>query len=228
MADPIIQITSQLEASASGAKRFFTGTPCAKGHLSERYVAGGRCVECRLVKNAKERESLSDYHAEYRKRYQAANREFYRAYQARMRIESPERARRAALKWRLENKKKIHIADNNYQKQRYQSDPAYRCMKIMRSRFSIALRQAKLGVSGSLRKTLGYDAAELVAHIEKQFLKGMTWDNQGEWHVDHIIPVSRYFAEGVSDYAIINRLSNLRPLWAKDNLAKGSQLQTLL
>jgi len=49
----------------------------------------------------------------------------------------------------------------------------------------------------------------------------LSWDNHGEWHIDHIIPVSR-FDESV-DIKIMNSLSNLQPLWAKDNLKKSNR-----
>ena len=70
---------------------------------------------------------------------------------------------------------------------------------------------------------LGYTQEELIYHIESQFLDGMSWDNRSEWHIDHIKPVSLLIKEGVTDPAIINALSNLQPLWAKDNQSKGAK-----
>ena len=34
--------------------------------------------------------------------------------------------------------------------------------------------------------------SQLKEHIEKQFVDGMSWDNWGEWHIDHIKPVSKF------------------------------------
>ena len=68
---------------------------------------------------------------------------------------------------------------------------------------------------------LGYSHEEFKNHIENLFSEGMSWDNHGEWHIDHIIPVSR-FDESV-DIKIMNSLSNLQPLWAKDNLKKSNR-----
>jgi len=50
----------------------------------------------------------------------------------------------------------------------------------------------------------------------------MCWDNYGDWHIDHIIPVS-YFDEN-TPVSVINALSNLQPLWKLDNLSKGKKL----
>lgn len=67
---------------------------------------------------------------------------------------------------------------------------------------------------------IGYSAAQLAAHLEKQFLPGMTWEDRSAWHIDHIKPVSVFIAEGVIDVRVINALENLRPLWAADNLRR--------
>lgn len=34
------------EARATGAKRYFTGLPCRRGHVAERQTVNGTCVEC--------------------------------------------------------------------------------------------------------------------------------------------------------------------------------------
>jgi hypothetical protein len=69
-------------------------------------------------------------------------------------------------------------------------------------------------------RSVGYTAQELRAHIASQFEYGMTWDNWGEWHIDHIKPVAQLIREGITCPAKINALSNLRPLWAQENLSK--------
>lgn len=69
---------------------------------------------------------------------------------------------------------------------------------------------------------LGYTQKEFIAHIEKQFEEGMSWDNRSTFHIDHIKPINAFLKEGITDVAIINALSNLRPMWARDNLSKGA------
>jgi len=65
---------------------------------------------------------------------------------------------------------------------------------------------------------LGYSALDLKNHIESLFTEGMTWDNHGEWHIDHIKPVISFHKETLP--RIVNALSNLQPLWAKENRDK--------
>jgi len=72
------------------------------------------------------------------------------------------------------------------------------------------------------KAVFGCTYAQLAAHIEGQFTEGMSWENMGKWHVDHIIPVSYYIDIGAVSLA--NYHTNLRPLWAKDNLSKGCKL----
>lgn len=72
----------------------------------------------------------------------------------------------------------------------------------------------------------GWTLEELMAHLKKQFKDGMSWDNYGQWHIDHIIPKAYFKFESASDpeFKRCWALSNLRPLWAKDNLHKSSNI----
>ena len=67
---------------------------------------------------------------------------------------------------------------------------------------------------------LGCSYEEAVQRIESLFSEGMTWDNYGRdgWHIDHIRPLSSFTDE---DLHLANRIENLQPLWAEDNLKKS-------
>jgi hypothetical protein len=70
-------------------------------------------------------------------------------------------------------------------------------------------------------RDLGYSVDELRSHIAGLFLNGMCWENYGEWHIDHRRPVSSFtLPEQVRECWA---LTNLQPLWAADNLKKGSR-----
>jgi DNA repair exonuclease SbcCD ATPase subunit len=66
---------------------------------------------------------------------------------------------------------------------------------------------------------LGYSALELKEHIENLFTTEMSWENYGEWHIDHIKPVCTFDKETPQN--IVNELSNLRPLWATSREING-------
>lgn len=77
---------------------------------------------------------------------------------------------------------------------------------------------------------LGYTTSELRDHLERQFLKGMSWDNYGDWHVDHIIPVATFSFSSPDDddFKACWALTNLRPLWATDNMRRQRSRTLLL
>jgi len=68
---------------------------------------------------------------------------------------------------------------------------------------------------------LGYSASQLKEHIATQFLPGMTWENHGEWHIDHVRPVTNF--PTTEDVKIVCALENLQPLWGFDNLSKSNR-----
>jgi predicted acyl esterase len=82
----------------------------------------------------------------------------------------------------------------------------------------------------SSRELLGYTMEELKAHLERQFVKGMDWDNRSRWHIDHIVPLAAFDISGWDDPEVKRAwaLTNLRPIWAKQNLEKGARSQFLL
>ena len=69
---------------------------------------------------------------------------------------------------------------------------------------------------------------ELLAHFESLFTDDMSWDNMGEWHIDHIRPKASFNQEQLADptsedFKKCWALNNLQPLWAKDNHSKGAK-----
>lgn len=119
------------------------------------------------------------------------------------------------------------VAENaKRQRARRKADP----LKAMQARLSRLHRHALARV-GAIKTSptfeqLGYTAEDFVAHIERQFLKGMGWHNMDQWQIDHIVPVSE--AKTEDDVVALNQLSNLRPLWASENNAKKAKRVSLL
>ena len=67
---------------------------------------------------------------------------------------------------------------------------------------------------------IGCTREKLIEHLENQFLPGMSWENYGKWHVDHIKPCSMFDFTDLEEQKRCFHYSNLQPLWAKDNLSK--------
>lgn len=91
------------------------------------------------------------------------------------------------------------------------------------SRISRALKEGRFGLS--LEQLVGYSAQQMRTHLEALFLPGMTWDNHGEWHIDHIRPLSsfEFTSRECAQFCAAWALDNLQPLWAADNLRKGAR-----
>jgi hypothetical protein len=70
---------------------------------------------------------------------------------------------------------------------------------------------------------LGCDYDFFKAYIERQFKQGMTWENHGKWHFDHIIPVSS--AKNEEELIKLNHYTNFQPLWAEENLSKSNKIE---
>lgn len=70
---------------------------------------------------------------------------------------------------------------------------------------------------------LGCGIAKLKAHLAKNFEPGMTWDNWGDWHIDHIKPLTAFNLNDNEELEKACHYSNLQPLWARDNLRKSDQ-----
>lgn len=105
-------------------------------------------------------------------------------------------------------------------------DPLFVLKMRIRSRIHNGLRAIGKLKTMHTEMFIGCSFAELKIHVERQFTKGMTWENRDQWHIDHIIPLST--AKTEEDVIRLNHYTNLRPLWAKDNLAKSDKVEFLL
>lgn len=78
----------------------------------------------------------------------------------------------------------------------------------------------------SWRQFVPYSLDELIVHLERQFIRGMTWGNYGsKWHIDHIVPLASFNITSFDcdDFRAAWALTNLRPLWSKANREKSDK-----
>jgi len=122
----------------------------------------------------------------------------------------------------LKNKDKIIKQRSIIHSTRYKNDILYRLSSLHRGRLRSALKAKNISKKMSSLKYLGCSPAYLKKHLEQQFQKGMTWDNQGEWHIDHHIPLAS--AENEDQLNKLFHYGNLKPMWATDNISKSSSL----
>ena len=86
----------------------------------------------------------------------------------------------------------------------------------------IFLKSKNLRKNNKTFEIIGCTPFELQKHLEEQFIDGMTWENYGQWHIDHIIPLSTANIE--EEIYKLCYYTNLQPLWAIDNLKKGNKI----
>lgn len=196
---------------------------------------GTKCKSCRqdYMKKYYQRnkeKALKDSKLRYLKN-SARVKEQVKAYRA----NNKESIALAKKRYYEENKEKILLRDSAYyrahkdkilkRKRKYhsqkKSDPNYFLAKNLRSRLNVALR--KNYKTGSAVRDLGCSIQDLRKHLEIQFQPGMTWENYGEWHIDHIIPLVNFDLTDKKQLKEACHYTNLQPLWAIDNLRKGGK-----
>ena len=125
----------------------------------------------------------------------------------------------------IERNKKWRSNNPSYTTDRKKIDPTFKLIKNTRRRLLRFLESKKLTKRNTTISLIGCSPHELKQHIEHKFVLGMSWENQGKWHIDHIIPLSS--AKTEEEVYKLCHYSNLQPLWEKDNLAKSNKLDYL-
>lgn len=122
-------------------------------------------------------------------------------------------------KWDKDNIDKVR-AKRRRAFNKYRSSTRGRLRSTISARISVMLKNN----SGSKLDMLDWNIQQLKEHLESKFQPGMSWDNYGKWHIDHIIPDSwfDYSSADDSGFKASWSLNNLQPLWAKDNLSKNN------
>ena len=156
----------------------------------------------------------------------AANRDRYNANRRAKRAADAKAARHKAKLDREANRDRYR----GYAKKSWaKASPQRRLRTYFTSAICHSLKGRTKG-GRSWEAILGYSADELRDHLERQFTRGMSWDNYGDWHVDHIVPVVSFNFESADDpeFRLCWALTNLRPLWAADNLSKNDRRTHLI
>lgn len=123
--------------------------------------------------------------------------------------------------YRKTNRDKLRTKKRQYVRRKVLSDKGFKLSRNLRTRLYIALKNNQK--RGSAVELLGCSIEEFMLYLENQFEEGMSWDNYGDWHVDHVIPLSSFNLEDETKLKEACNYLNLQPLWASDNLSKGDK-----
>jgi hypothetical protein len=132
------------------------------------------------------------------------------------------------------NKKAILKTHQIYeQKMRDSGDLNYRLRRNILSRTADYLHCIRSNKNYSISKNLGCTIPQLKKYLEGLFdyneegNEFMSWNNYGinGWHIDHIVPLSKFNLENELEFRLAHHYTNLQPKWAKDNIIKSNNFE---
>jgi hypothetical protein len=125
-------------------------------------------------------------------------------------------------KWRELNPNWRKDYYKSYMKEYKKDDTLYKFYLSIRQLVTSSIKRGGYKKKSRTHEILGCDFETFKLHIEKQFTKGMSWDNRSEWHLDHIYPIS--IAQNEEEAIKLNHYTNFRPMWAIENISKGNRI----
>ena len=200
-------IANKLNISKQTVNRILKENGVVFGPSGRRFI-GGREVSIKKYESkpeTKERRSMNH------KKWYSENKEKWNEYMT---------------EYRKSNIDRIRESKRNYEKTRKNNDPVYKLINNFRTAIYQVLKENNVQKNGHYFDILKYTPEELINHLEKQFKDGMTWDNYGDFHIDHIIPISSFNIQEIGDEEFMKcwSLSNLQPMWGEENIRKSNKI----
>ena len=173
--------------------------------------SGRRNIGGKKVSDKKWREKNKESVKEYVKSWYEQNKEHRKEY---------------IKEYHKNNIDKIRKTKRDYERNRKARDPLYKLINNFRTAIYQVLKENNINKNGHYFEILKYTPEDIISHLETKFTNGMTWDNYGEWHVDHVKPISSYIILEIGDDEFMNcwSLNNLQPLRGKENISKSNKL----
>ena len=182
------------------------------------------CKRCDCIRSKKYREENREKVAEQAKRYYEKNKEERNRKCREYHEANKEEIKQKRKEYYEENKEEIIKKTWEYKKKRLMEDPLFKLIECLRSRILTAIKSQAGEKAAKSIELLGCSIKHVRDHLESQFTEGMTWENQGEWHIDHIRPCASFNLEDPEDQRKCFHWTNLQPLWAQDNIRKGAKI----
>jgi len=109
-------------------------------------------------------------------------------------------------------------------KQKRANNPGFRIACNLRKRLSFLVRKASATKTKQTLALLGCPLKSFLLYLESLWEPGMSWDNYGEWHIDHVVPCAIFDLTKPDHQERCFHFSNLQPLWAVDNWRKNDKV----
>ena len=173
--------------------------------------SGRRNIGGKKVADKKWRDSNKEYMSNKSKTWYEQNKEHRKEY---------------IKEYREKNIDKIRKTKRDYQQHLRDTDPTYKLISYFRTAIYQVLKESNVVKNKHYFDVLQYTPEKLIKHLEYQFTDGMTWENYGVWHVDHIKPISSFNIVEMGDDEFMKcwALDNLQPMWGNENIKKSNKL----
>jgi hypothetical protein len=163
-------------------------------------------------------EAVRKYDKEYRakRRLNPTLKEIDRQTYHKCIAKNKEKTYKRNAEWRKKNWSKVYAK---------RLEPSNKVANMLRGRTCSAIKKQLGNKKIKSLDFIGCSIPELMSHLESKFYANISWENYGSyWHIDHVIPCSKFDLTKESEQSKCFHYSNLQPLTAKDNLKKGSKL----
>lgn len=173
--------------------------------------SGRRFIGGKKVADKKWRDNNKEYMNQKTKNWYEHNKEHRKEY---------------LKEYKEKNIDRIREVKRTYEKTRKHNDPIYKLINNFRTAIYQVLKENNVQKNGHYFEILKYSPEDLIGHLESRFKDGMNWDNYGEWHVDHVLPISRHNIQEIGDEEFMKcwSLNNLQPMWGEENIRKSNKI----
>ena len=174
--------------------------------------SGRRNIGGKKVADKKWRDSNKEYISNKSKTWYEQNKEHRKEY---------------LKEYRENNVDKIRQIKRDYERNRKARDPLYKLISNFRTAIYTVLKESNVDKYGHYFDILQYTPEQLINHLELQFKDTMCWDNYGEWHVDHKLPITHFNISEMGDEEFMRcwSLDNLQPMWGIENIRKSNKTE---
>jgi len=190
------------------------------------------CKECSSIYTKKNKDKRKQYDKNYRdenreiikekkRKYYIDNIEYFKQKNEDIR-KNLDKSKKSEYQKKYYNSPSVKNKIKNYRKEKEKSDPLYKLKVSIRKRISSSFKNIDIKKNSKTESIIGCSFEFFRNYLECLFRDGMTWENHGKWHLDHIIPIS--LAMNEEELIKLNHYSNFQPLWKEENLSKGNRI----
>ena len=160
------------------------------------------------------------------KKWREKNKEKVSVYVQTWNDKNKEHRKEYIKEYHKNNIDKIRKTKRDYERNRKERDPLYKLISNFRTAIYQVLKESNVEKNKHYFDILQYTPEQLITHLENKFTDKMTWDNYGEWHVDHKLPITHFNISEMGDSEFMKcwSLDNLQPMWGDENIKKSNKL----